>query len=106
MSSRLETLRRLAAKRPTDPFPRYGLAMELRRSGANDEALEVFAALERDSPDYVAQYLMHGQLLSELQRTADARAVFERGATAAAQKGDAHAASELRSALEALVSGV
>jgi len=100
--SRLETLRRLASQRPDDPFPQYGLAMELRRTGANDEALAAFHALETSAPDYVPQYLMHGQLLAELGRKPDARAVFERGATAAARKGDGHAASELKGALEEL----
>lgn len=97
--SRLETLRRIAAQRPADPFPRYGLAMELRNSGAHDEALATFAELERTAPDYVPQYLMHGQLLVELGRKDDARQVFERGALKAAQKGDGHASSELASAL-------
>jgi predicted Zn-dependent protease len=100
--SRLETLRRIATQRPDDPFPQYGLAMELRRSGAHDEALGAFAALEQRAPDYVPQYLMHGQLLGELGRKDEARAVLERGQHAAAKKGDAHAASELASALEDL----
>jgi predicted RNA polymerase sigma factor len=100
--SRLETLRRIAATRPQDPFPRYGLAMELRRTGANEDALVEFAELERAVPDYVPQYLMHGQLLAELARIAEARSVFERGIAQADRKHDAHAVSELRSALESL----
>jgi len=100
--SRLETLRRIAAQRPDDPFPAYGLAMELRRTGANDEALAAFAALEARVPDYVPQYLMHGQLLAELGRTDDARAVMTRGQAAAAKKGDAHAAGELAGAIAEL----
>ena len=101
-SSRLDTLRRIAAQRPTDPFPRYGLAMELRRTGALDEAVTAFVELEQSAPDYVPQYLMHGQVLIALERKSDARAVMERGAIAAAKKGDAHASSELRGALEEL----
>jgi predicted Zn-dependent protease len=100
--SRLDTLRRIAAQRPQDPFPRYGLAMELRRTGANEDALAEFIELERAVPDYVPQYLMHGQLLVELARVPEAQAVFERGITQAARKNDAHAGSELRSALESL----
>ena len=100
--SRIETLRRIAAQRPDDPFPQYGLAMELRQSGAHDEALAAFDALAARAPDYVPQYLMHGQLLAELGRAAEARAVLERGLAVAAKKGDGHAASELASALAAL----
>jgi predicted Zn-dependent protease len=105
MSSRLETLRRIAAQRPDDPFPQYGLAMELRRAGQGDEALAAFAALEARAPDYVPQYLMHGQLLVELGRGPEARAVLERGRAAAARKGDAHAASEIATALADLETG-
>ena len=92
-------LRRIAAERPADPFPLYGLAMELRRTGAVEEALAAFAQLAARAPDYVPQYLMHGQLLVELGRAEEARAVLERGRQAAADKGDAHAASELAAAL-------
>jgi len=100
--SRLETLRRIAAQRPDDPFPRYGVAMELRREGQLDEAVAAFAVLEGSAPDYVPQYLMHGQLLLELERAEDARQVMERGLAIAAKKGDSHAASELKGALDAL----
>ena len=100
--SRLETLRRIVAQRPTDPFPRYGLAMELRNTGAHDEALTVFTELEASAPDYVPQYLMRAQLLIELGRKDEARAVLERGLAAATKKSDAHAAGELRTALAEL----
>lgn len=97
--SRLETLRRIAAQRPNDPFPQYGLAMELRSAGKLDEALEVFTHLRANAPDYVPQYLMHGQILIGLDRKADAKAVLEAGIEMAKKKGDAHAASELDAAL-------
>jgi predicted Zn-dependent protease len=100
--SRLETLRRIAAQRPTDPFPRYGLAMELRNTGAHEEALSVFGELEAASPDYVPQYLMHGQLLVELGRKDEARAVIERGIAAATRASNGHAEGELRAALAEL----
>lgn len=100
--SRLQTLRRIAAQRPSDPFPRYGLAMELRREGQLDDAIAAFAELEASAPDYVPQYLMHGQILLELERKDDARQVMERGLGVANRKGDAHAASELRGAIDAI----
>ena len=97
--SRLETLRRIAAQRPDDPFPQYGLAMELRSEGKPDEALEIFARLRASAPDYVPQYLMHGQVLAGLERKAEAKAVLEAGIEVAKKKGDGHAASELQDAL-------
>ena len=100
--SRLDTLRRIAAQRPDDPFPQYGLAMELRSEGHLDEALGIFAKLRTAAPDYVPQYLMHGQILVGLSRKDEARSVMEEGRLVAARKGDGHAASELASALAEL----
>ncbi|MEO6953519.1 MAG: hypothetical protein ABI321_17080 [Polyangia bacterium] len=97
--SRLDTLRRIAAQRPTDPFPQYGLALELRAEGHLDDALQIFATLRTTAPDYVPQYLMHGQILVGLNRKDEARAVMEEGRVVAARKGDGHAASELAGAL-------
>lgn len=97
--SRLDTLRRIASQRPTDPFPQYGLALELRSEGHLDEALQIFATLRKCAPDYVPQYLMHGQILVGLDRKDEARVVMEEGRVIAAKKGDGHAASELAGAL-------
>ncbi len=99
---RSEAIRKLVETSPNDPFPRYGLAMALRGEGALEEARAEFAELERRFPDYVPQYLMHVQLLAQLERRDDARAVGERGIAAAQRKGDGHAAGELQQALEQL----
>jgi predicted Zn-dependent protease len=100
--SRLDTLRRIAAQKPTDPFPQYGLAMELRSQGLFDEALAIFTTLRTSAPDYVPQYLMHGQVLVQQGRVEDAREVMNAGVAAAQKKGDAHALSELQGALAEL----
>jgi predicted Zn-dependent protease len=97
--SRLEILRRIAAQRPSDPFPQYGLALELRSEGKLDEALVVFAALRTTAPDYVPQYLMHGQILVALERRDEAKAIFTEGLGVARTKGDGHAAGEIEAAL-------
>jgi predicted Zn-dependent protease len=99
----VEALKKIIQQMPNDPFPRYGLAMELRRTKQFDEAKTVFAELGEKFPDYVAQYLMHGQMLNELGDKAAAKNVVERGLAAAKKKGDGHAAGEL-SALLAEVS--
>ena len=102
--SRLETLRRIAAQRPTDPFPRYGLAMELKQQGQLEEAVVAFRELKEAIADYVPQYLMHGQLLAQLGRIEEAKQVMEQGVVVAGQKGDGHASSELKGALADLES--
>jgi predicted Zn-dependent protease len=104
MPSRLETIRKIVEQQPNDPFPRYGLAMELKKQGQGAEAEEAFAELERRHPDYVAQYLMRANNLGELGRADDARAVLGRGVEAARKKGDGHALGELQQALMQLKS--
>jgi predicted Zn-dependent protease len=100
--SRIEVIKKIIEQTPQDPFPRYGLAMEYKQAGMAEEAHSAFAALEQSHPDYVAQYLMHGNLLTSMQRVAEARGVLERGMAAAQRKRDQHALGELQQALAAL----
>jgi predicted Zn-dependent protease len=102
-SKRLEFLLKMTSSGSKDPFVWYGLAMEYRSLAMNDEALATFEELRRESPDYVPMYLMCGQMLESMARPDDARAWLSAGIQAARRKGDAHAASELESALAALM---
>ncbi len=102
MPSRLEVITKIVVQNPTDPFPRYGLAMELKNVGQLEEAHGAFDELERLFPDYVAQYLMHANLLTQLGRPADAKAVLQRGIPVAQKLGNGHALGEMQGALDAL----
>mgnify|MGYP001592228670 CR=1 FL=1 len=103
MSKRLAFLEKLTRDGSTDPFAWYGLALEYRNLERNDEALATFRTLREKSPDYVAMYLMCGQLLEKTGKKDDAREWLEAGIAAAKAKGDSHALSELESAREALI---
>ncbi len=85
-----------------EPLAWYGLAMEYRKLERWDEALQTFTTLRTMKPDYVAMYLMCGQMLEEVERTDEAREWLEAGIAQARAKGDNHAASELESALATL----
>jgi tetratricopeptide (TPR) repeat protein len=100
--SRLEMIRKIVSQSPNDPFPLYGLAMELRSSGESAEAVKTFSELQTRFPNYVAQYLMYGNLLAELGRRPEAGEVFRRGLEVARQAGNAHASGELEQALDGL----
>ncbi len=100
--SRIDALRKFVEQTPNDPFPRYGLAMELKNLGQHDDAHAAFDELEQRHPDYVPQYLMHANLLGAMQRKADARTCLERDIAAAQKKRDAHALGELQGALAEL----
>jgi len=99
---RLALLDKLVAEGSTDPFHHYARAMELRSLGRLDDAMVAYEQVTERFPDYVATYLMAGQVAQELGQTERARGFLEAGIDRATAAGDAHAVSELRSALGAL----
>jgi tetratricopeptide (TPR) repeat protein len=99
---RVATFQHFIARRPDDPFPRYGLAMELRTRGDAEAAVREFEILMEKFPDYVPTYLMAGTTLSQLGRADEAREVYRRGIEVARGAGDHHAAGELEAAVAAL----
>ncbi len=102
---RIATFRSFISKSPQDPFPRYGLAMELKGRGENAEAWTVFEDLLKDFPDYVPTYLMAGGTLVALSRKDEAAAIYQRGIEVASRRGDQHARGELESALAEITPG-
>jgi predicted Zn-dependent protease len=101
MSKRLAYLEKITSDGSTDPFAWYGLALEYKTLGRVDDALRTFTALRSKNPDYVAMYLMCGQMLADVGR-AEAREWLEAGVNVAAAKRDTHALGELEAALDAL----
>ncbi|HEX2658768.1 MAG TPA: hypothetical protein VHU40_10870, partial [Polyangia bacterium] len=63
MPSRIEMLQAFIAQKPSDPFPRYALALEFKNAGRLDEAAALFSDLMTKDPDYTATYLHAGNLL-------------------------------------------
>lgn len=92
------------AQNPGDPFPRYGLAMELKNGGRLDEAERAFGELLHSFPDYIPAYLHAGSVLLELGKRAEAADTYRAGITACGRKRptDSHAQGELEAALTAL----
>jgi predicted Zn-dependent protease len=99
---RLEVLRAFVAQRPQDPFPRYGLAMELKSTGDPQGAWAAFESLIAEHPDYIASYGPAGEVLVALGRPEDAKTVYAHGIEACARKNDAHMRGNLEDALAAL----
>ena len=99
MSKRLAVLEKVIAAGQGDSFAWYGLAMEYRTLGRFEDALRTFTTLRQNDPDYVPQYLMAGQLLSEQGQPEQAREWIQQGIERARAKGDGHALSELESLL-------
>lgn len=96
---RVATFKTFISKSPADPFPRYGLAMELKGQGDLAGAWTAFAELLEKFPDYVPSYLMAGGTLAGLGRKDEAADVYRRGIETATRRGDSHARGELEAAL-------
>ncbi len=99
LMDRLATFRSFIERTPTDPFPRYGLAMELKAQGALAEAWTAFEELITRFPDYVPTYLMAGGTLVALARKDEAADIYRKGIEVATRRGDQHARRELEAAL-------
>jgi predicted Zn-dependent protease len=97
--SRRQMLEEFIAKKPDDAFSRYGLALECSNSGDTTAADSHFRMLTDQFPDYIPAYLMYAQMLARIERADDARQILTKGISAAANKGDDHARSEMESLL-------
>jgi thioredoxin-like negative regulator of GroEL len=97
--SRRGMLEEFVAKKPEDPFARYGLAMECVNAGDAAAADEQFRALLQRNADYVPAYLMYAQFLVRESRSEEARQILSAGMSAADKKGDQHARSEMETLL-------
>ena len=100
--TRRQLLEEFVARKPDDAFSRYGLAMECMNSGDASAADQQFRALLEKNAEYIPAYLMYGQFLARESRPAEARQVLSSGIAMAAQKGDAHARSEMEALLSEL----
>jgi tetratricopeptide (TPR) repeat protein len=102
MSDRTEVLKQMLAQDPANAFARYGLAMELVKSGELAGAVAEFRALLAHNPDYAAAYFHGGQALEKLGDLEHARDLYEKGIEVTSRTGDAHTRSELQAALDML----
>ena len=101
-SKRLLFLEKVTREGTTDPFAWYGLALEYRNLARFDASLQTFTTLRSKTPEYVAMYLMCGQMLEKSGRPDEAREWLEAGIAAATKAGDSHARGELETALSTL----
>jgi tetratricopeptide (TPR) repeat protein len=98
----IEALEKLIELCPGDPFPRYGLAMELKKQGRLEEAVGALEDLIRRFQDYVPGHHQLARALEAAGRGEEAGEAYRRGIEAARRTGDSHAAEEMQGALEEL----
>lgn len=102
MPDRTEVLKQMLSQDPSNAFARYGLAMELVKSGELAGAVTEFRALLAHNPDYAAAYFHGGQALEKLGEIEQARDFYEKGIDVTRRTGDGHTRSELQAALDML----
>lgn len=100
--SRLEQIRQMLNAEPGDTFLRYALAMELRSQEQFAECLATFAELRQTQPPHVPSFFMSAQVLAELDRIDESRAILRDGIEIARRVGDHHAAGEMSEFLGSL----
>ncbi len=99
MNKKLAYLEQLIANGQADSFARYALALELKKEERVEESLKAFESLREVDSQYLAQYLMAGQMLLDLERKEEARTWLESGLEVAQAQGDGKAISEIQGAL-------
>ena len=99
---KIASLREILALDPKNSFARYGIAMELVNRGETEAALEEYATLLANDPDYTAGYFMSAQTLSAAGRTAEAIERLKAGISSAARSDNRHAISEMQAMLDEL----
>ncbi len=95
--TRIEQLEQFITEDPSDPFPRYALALEfLHLDPAKAQAQ--FESLISQFPDYLPTYYPAAHLLAERGDAQGADTLFQSGIAKARQQGDRKTEHELRQA--------
>lgn len=105
MADRIAMFEQYLTERPGDRFAMYGLALEYRKVGRFDDAVQAFRALLAAHPDSGAGYYQLGELFLENGRPEDARRAWEEGLAALAGTTDAEgrrSRGEIQGALDDL----
>lgn len=90
---------KMLEREPNDPFLLYGAAMEHKKAGRHELAVEFLDKTIAADPLYCYAFYQLGQVRDNLGDVAGAKDAYTDGIAAAVKKGDAHAKSELEAAL-------
>jgi uncharacterized protein HemY len=101
-SPRIASLRRMLERAPTDPRPRFGLALEYEKHGAWPEVVEQLRAYLELTDDEGNAWGRLAHALQRLGRTAEARDALRRGIDAAMRHAHPSMAAAFEAELEAL----
>lgn len=97
---RIEALRKMAAQRPEDPRPRFGLALEMEKAGRWEDAASELRAYLALADDEGNAYGRLGHALRQLGRDDEAKEAYHRGIDAADRHGHPTMVMEFEEVLE------
>lgn len=100
MTSRIETLKKMAAENPTDPRPHFGLALEYERAGRWEAVVTTLRTYLAAADDQGNAWGRLGHALRELGRDAEAREAYEKGVQTAYRHGHPTMAMEFEEVLD------
>jgi len=95
MASRLNELQEFLKEAPNDPFLKYAITMEYKKSGDVVKVKEGFADLLLNHPDYVGTYYHYAKFLEEQGDLPTSLDIYKRGLEVAKRIGNRHAYNEL-----------
>ncbi len=99
---RIEKLKELIAKDPSDSFSRYALALEYIGRNEPLTAIELLEELILQDGNYIPAYHQLGQAYGKLNRTQQAKTTYRKGIDLAHEQKDDKAEKEMREELEDL----
>ncbi|MDZ4715667.1 MAG: tetratricopeptide repeat protein [Cytophagales bacterium] len=97
MIGRIEQLTQFIQEDPSDPFPRYALALEYLKTNPGQARIE-FETLVKQHPNYLPTYYPAAHLMIEIGMEHEAEKLFLRGMDIARQQKNAKAEQELKAA--------
>lgn len=98
--ARIEALRKMAAARPEDPRPRFGLAMEMEKAERWEDAVAELRAYLALADDEGNAYGRLGKALRRLGRDDEAKAAYRQGVEVAGRHGHPTMAMEFEEVLD------
>ncbi|MEA2733964.1 MAG: hypothetical protein QOE14_415 [Humisphaera sp.] len=99
VSERLQQLTKMLEREPNDTFLIYGLALEHKKLGDDSRAIELLDRVIALDPGYCYAYYQKGMAFESTGDADAAKSAYRAGIDAAKKKGDAHAQSELETAM-------
>lgn len=98
-SHRINQLIKFSQEDPSDPFPKYALALEYQDQSPSKSKV-LFEELLENHPDYTATYYHAAEFFYRRDEIEKARSIYERGIELLANSTDTKAFHELQNAFQ------